>query len=266
VKLKGDLGQIDAGDGLDLKPGVLSLRAQSMGTSGLLTQLPGGSLQSDIAGDLKSLKLAAGLHGATLSVSGDIGSIKITGDVRDGAIRSDGQIGAVNISGDLAANAEGIAMISARGILAPTSIAKALAIGSLTIGGSVDRAQILAGYDRSGAAVNGEAGIGSVFVGANWSASSLAAGARAGDDGFFGTADDVAISPNGPIVSKIASILIKGAASGSAADGDHFGFVAEEIGSFKAGGVKIALSPGAGNDLGGQPVGGPGDLRAREVV
>ena len=62
VQVKGDLGQIDAGDDLTPNPGLLNLSAQSIGRSGLFTQLPGGSLQSDIVGAVKSLKLEARAH------------------------------------------------------------------------------------------------------------------------------------------------------------------------------------------------------------
>jgi hypothetical protein len=67
-------------------------------------------------------------------------------------------------------------------------------------------------------------------------------------------------------VSRIASIVIKGTATGSLIEGDHFGFVAEEIGAFKVGKVKFPLTKGAGNDLAGLSVGEFGDLRVREAT
>ena len=244
VVVKGDLGQIDAGNDLDPRPGLLSLSANSLGRRGLDTQLPGGSLQSEIAGAFKTLKLAGGVQDAALSVSGDIGTIAIKGSVLGSAIRSDGKIGAIKISGDLAASATSAATISARGTLAPASDAKALAIGALSIGGSVDHAQILAGYDRTGAAVNADAGIGRVTVGGNWTASNLAAGVDRGTDGMFGTDDDVLISGGNQIIAKIASIVIKGTATGTEGGTDHFGFVAEQIAAFKVAGAKLTLASG----------------------
>jgi hypothetical protein len=85
------------------------------------------------------------------------------------------------------------------------------------------------------------------------------------DEGFFGTATNTPIPTNGPILARIASIVIKGAATGSTATGDHFGFVAEEIGAFKVGGVKTTLHKGARNDLNGVPIGASDDLTVREV-
>jgi len=109
----------------------------------------------------------------------------------------------------------------------------------------------------------------------DWIASSLVAGVQ--DDGdapfdaFFGDGDDVKIGdPNDApgIVSKIASVLIKGFAAGSATPGDHFGFVAQQIGSFKIGATAFPLQSGSANDLPPDdlPIGITGDLRLREVA
>ena len=266
VRVKGDLGQIDAGDEFTPKRGLLSLNANSLGHSGLATQLAGGSLQSDIAGALKTFRLADGMQDAAISVRGDIGTIAIKGSVLGSAIRSDGKIGAIKISGDLAATATGDATISARGQLAPDSNAKAIAIASLSIGGSVEHAQILAGYDRTGAPDNADAMIGAVSVGHNWIASNLAAGVSAGTDGLFGTDDDMLIFRDNPIVAKIASIVINGAATGTEDATDHFGFVAEQIGAMKVGGRRLSLTLGASNDTVGKSLGSNGDLQVREVA
>jgi hypothetical protein len=266
VLIQGDLGRIDAGNGADRKSGLLSLSADSIGKRGLQSQLPGGSMQSDIAGSLQTLSLSGGMHGSNLSVRGNIGSILIHGRVSGSSIRSDGKIAAINIAGDFAGDAANAAVISARGMLDPVTAGEALAIRSFRIGGSVDHALILAGYDRTGAAVNPDAAIGGIVVAGDWSASSLAAGTKAGADGQFGTDDDALISGDNPLVAKIASIRIKGAAIGSADALERFGFVAEEIGAFKSDGIKLTLTSGASNDLTGLPVGSSGTLTVREVA
>jgi hypothetical protein len=265
IIIKGDLGQIDAGDGQTERPAIGSLSARLLGLDGFAAQLLDSSLHSQLAGSLKSLELVGGLNGANLSVAGDIGVLKVTGDVRDSILASDGKIGAIKITGDLVGSGPGSMLISARGQLAPISNAMALAIGRVQIGGSVSQASILAGFDASGVPISGDARIGAVVVGLNWSASSLAAGVMPNDQGFYGTDDDALITANGPIVSRIASIVIKGTATGTLAAGDHFGFVAEKIGAFKVGKVKLPLTKGAGNDLAGLLVGGHGDLWVREV-
>ncbi len=266
VQLNGDLGRIDAGNGIPATPGIRVLRANSLGSVGLVVQLPGGSSASHIAGTLHTLKLSESLENATLAASDDIGVIKIGGSVLGGAIRSDGRIGSIEISGDLVASEENAATLSAVGITAPKNSAKAVAIGSISIGGSVVSAQILAGYDRSGLAANPEAGIGSVRVGGNWQASDLVAGVISGADGFFGTDDDEPISRQKPIAARIAELVIKGTAVGTAEQNDHFGIVAGQVDRLKADGVRIPLTPGSGNDLGGVLVGTSDDLSVREVI
>ena len=95
-------------------------------------------------------------------------------------------------------------------------------------------------------------------------ASDLAAGVRPGN-GYFGDADDSLIPGGGAIVSRIASITIKGQALGSTAAGDSFGFAAQQIGALKVGGIAFKLTPGASNDLTPLPLGATADLRAREL-
>src|SRR5690606_13635664 len=114
----------------------------------------------------------------------------------------------------------------------------------LSIGGSVDHAQILAGYNRSGEGLNPVAGIDAVIVGRDWIASNLVAGVAVGEDGQFGTDDDLLIGGSSPVAAKIASVIIKGTADGTEAEGDHFGFVASEIRAMRIGGVKHAFDSG----------------------
>jgi hypothetical protein len=156
-----------------------------------------------------------------------------------------------------------------------------LAIGSLTVLGRVELANILAGYDAStngltdgsGAitgAVNGVASIGAVKIGGDWIQSNLVAGSSPGSDNLFGTADDTEIGAEGgeDLVARIASILIAGqvlGTPGTQSTSDHYGFVAEDIGSFAAGGTVFALKPGPSN---GQPplaVSATGDVSLFEV-
>jgi hypothetical protein len=134
------------------------------------------------------------------------------------------------------------------------------------VGGSVRDAFIAAGYDRSGAAVNADASIGTVAA-TRWAASSLVAGVTSGPDGFFGTEDDTLISHDDPIVAKIASVLITGYATGNGQpSANHFGFVAEEIGTFRVRLSKLALKPGPSNDLAGLQLYPTDNLTIREVA
>jgi hypothetical protein len=265
VIVEGDLAQIDAGDSITPQRGVLSLHAQSLGRFGLATQLPGGSLQSDIDGALRKLKISGDITDAAVSVTADVRSVVIAGDVLGGSIRSDAQIGAIRITGNLMASGTHPAIISALGTLAPGSNKQALAIATIRVGGSVDHAEILAGYDHTGAAANADVRIGKIAVRQDWIAGNIVAGAGAGADGFFGTDDDSLISQSNQIIARIASILIHGTAVDTKNETDHFGVVAEHVTSLKSDGTKIHLSPGPSNDLAGVLVSPTDDLTVLEV-
>jgi len=266
VSIKGDLGEIDIGSGSVDTPALRSLSATSLGLDGLNIPFAPSPLQSAINGSLKKLTLLGDMRETELSVTGDIASITIGGDLIESAIRSDSRIGSIRLGGNVSGTTQKSATISAAGVPAPLSDAKAVAIGSIAIGGSVDHAQILAGYDHLGTAINPDASIGAVRVIRDWTASTMAAGAAAGIDGLFGTDDDQAIQGGGSLVAKIASVVIKGEVSGTAAEGDHFGFVAQEIGSFQVSGAKLGLTEGAANDLVAFGVGTTGDTIVREIA
>jgi hypothetical protein len=105
--------------------------------------------------------------------------------------------------------------------------------------------------DAAGGGVNGSAQIGTVKVGGDWTASSLASGATSGN-GIIG----------GSTAGKIANIVITGQVLGRAETDETFGFFAHEIGAFKSHGLALALRSGACNDY-FSPV--PGDNRALAV-
>ena len=99
----------------------------------------------------------------------------------------------------------------------------------------------------------------------NWTGSDIVASARAGADALFGTADDVLLAGGDATIAAIARINIKGAVAGTAAAGDHFGFVAEELGTVKIAGALLPLQIGPQNNPAGLALGGSADARAREV-
>jgi hypothetical protein len=88
-----------------------------------------------------------------------------------------------------------------------------------------------------------------VTVGGNWIASNLVAGAEnILSETNFGDAGDQPISNfgNDVISSSITSIVIGGLVQGTPAQvnaDDHFGFVAEQIGSLTVNGQKYVLNP-----------------------
>jgi hypothetical protein len=212
--------------------------------------------------DAKSIQIRGdligneGLFAASIdSTNGSIKNLKIGGSVvsglntDSGSIRVLGTLGNLTIKGNVIGDDDNAVFISA----AATKDAKAKAFNKVTIGGRVAFANILGGYDTDLDAVNSHAQIGSVSVRGDWIGSNLVAGAISGDTvpENFGTNDD-AIIPNsvpGSLASKIASIVIKGTVIGTTDDtADNFGFVAQEIGKFKLGKNKQALTKGTGND------------------
>ncbi len=135
-------------------------------------------------------------------------------------------------------------IFSASGQAAPTATTD-LAIGKISIGGSVERTQILAGYDVDLNPVNGNAQIGSVSVGSDWIASDLIAGMQDGGTAGFGDAGDTIIGGIGS--AKIARIIVGGIVEGTPGTGDQFGIESHAIGSFKVNGsaILVPVAPGS---------------------
>ena len=106
--------------------------------------------------------------------------------------------------------------------------------------------------------------IGAVKIGGNWTASSLVAGVQdTGGDGF-GVNDALQTTSDDPnLIARIASIAIKGVVVGTSGAGDHFGFVAQQIGSFKSLGFKAHLTAGTDPAIELSPT--TGDLTVREL-
>ena len=195
---------------------------------------------------------------ASISVGGSIisGIDDSTGTLGTSAsIRAGKDIGSLTVKGSIVGNSAAgqlsSVIISAVGQATPGATSD-LAIGKITVGGRVERAQILAGYSTALVATNGNASIGPVKVGSHWIASDLVAGvqddADAALDDAFGDADDQLIPGFGgdALVARIASIAIKGVVIGNASSTfDRFGFTAEQIGSFTASGAKFPLTAGA---------------------
>ena len=211
-------GSIVVGDGLISSVGSGAIKLGSFDASA-----SGGTGTIEVHGRLTGLTVAGLLKGATVHVADDLRSLTV-GSLAD-------------------------AIVTARGT-AVQGDRSDVAIGKVTVKGSVENSQILAGYSISGAPVNADAQIGAVKVGGSWSASDLVAGASDLGNNGFGNADDVkAPGTDRPgIVSRIASVVIGGAVSGTSAETnatDHFGFVAQQIGAFKANGVSLSLNPTA---------------------
>lgn len=234
--------------------------ADSTGVLSMRTAEKGIKIGGDIIGG--SVSDTASLNGSgyiQTTASGNIFSLFVGGSIfagqdtstgellRSGAVIADA-IGDVTVKGSLVGNVSSggttrVTISAGFGVTTPTT---EVVIKSLTIGGSVKNTDILGGY-YDGLGVNRTAQIGAVKVKGDWIESNLVAGVQnaTNSPANFGDNLDVLITPTGPnpaVVAKIASISIGGQVIGSATG--HFGFVAQQIGSFKAAGFTAKLTAG----------------------
>jgi hypothetical protein len=190
-------------------------------------------------------------------------AVTIGGSLLGGRIKSNYALGSVAIGGNVIGTVANPALITARG-----NFSSDVAIARLSVAGRVEHALIRAGVDSVGANLNADAQIGTVTVGGDWIASSIAAGAAAGPNGYFGDGDDCKFAGNNVkdvagSKSRVASVTIGGQVLGTVGGVDHFGIVAETIGTVKIGGTTLALTDGNGND--DIAVGVTGDFRVNEI-
>jgi hypothetical protein len=198
---------------------------------------------------------------ASVTIAGSLiaGSDASTSEIdRSGAIVAGDDLGPLKIGGSIVGNSTNPALIIARGQKGSTTTGFDTAIASLSVGGDVRFAKILAGFTIIQNPSNADASIGAVTVGRDWVASSLVAGAtnRGADDAAggtginrdnvnFGDGHDVHQSGGSvTLIARIAKISIKGDVGGSFAPGDHFGFVAQQIDKLKIGTQTFTLAPG----------------------
>src|SRR5581483_10516141 len=235
-----------------------------------------------ISGDVLG---GSGASSGNIFTSSNLTSLTIGGSLVAGTGSSSGQVdvtggsGAITIGKNIAGNASVLAEIQVRGNNA-VGAKPSIAITSLTVGGRVDHALIVGG-SANNSFDNPDAQIGAVKVGGDWIDSNLVAGAKnvgadgadgGGDDNInFGDTHDAVMNGtnDAQVTSKIASITIGGHVSGTAGGSDHFGFVSQEIGSFKVAGTAFNLTPGPSNDTSTSStqlvVGVTGDVTIHEV-
>jgi hypothetical protein len=203
-----------------------------------------------------------------------IGNVSIRGDIKAGldesanasllnnaAIRAEMNIANLNVGGSILGTPETRVLITGKSGAFGTAAKTDIAINSVKVGGNVYYTNILAGYDwrsqdlvssTSTGALNVDAQFGNLNVQGDWMGSNLAVGAKAGDDGLLGTQDDVRIVPGGagpPINAVLKSVVIGGQVLATPDLTDRYGFVAEEIKSFRVGGIKYSLKPEFRNDV-----------------
>jgi hypothetical protein len=145
----------------------------------------------------------------------------------------------------------------------------AVAIRSVTVGGSVGLLNIGAGYQLytnpgSNNGSTADVQIGRISVGGDWAGSSVFCGVSA-PFVAVGVGNDTLLPGGQPgIIARIGSVVIKGAVNGTTSAANATAFLAEEIGSFSVNGAKLPLKPlGQAKDR--FVIGGSGNVRIYEV-
>jgi hypothetical protein len=236
VKVAGDLGRINAGANGFLLPAVKTLSVYSLGQNGAQSQNPTEINDlSLVFGTIGKLNVQTNVESARL-LAGKIGDVKIGGDVHNSTFF---------LTGDGA----------------PKTNAAAVALKSFSVRGDFDHSAIRGGVFLSG---NPDVALGRIMIGGDLIASNITAGVTAGNDQLLATDDDAVYSGgSATIVSRIASVVIKGQAIGTAEPGGRFAIEAEQIGRVQVGAAKLFLNKAAKDKM--YVLGGTGDLFVNEV-
>lgn len=238
----------------------------------------GGSLVNDLP-ESNAIQTNAG----SIYSDGRIAGVAIGGSIMTGldfnpddnlalnaSIIAVDDIGSIKVGGGISGTHSTFVTIAARGQEVPGD-KRDLAIGKISVGGDVAYTHIWAGVSYSETGMffmfNGDASIGAVKIGGSWTASSISAGVDP-INGQFGDMDDLIVPGSNPeLIARIASITIGGQVVGThlnVAPTDHYGFVAQQIGSFKAGGVIAKLTGVTDSPVHLSPI--TDDVAIREVA
>ena len=261
VTVDGKLGKVTVGGDLVGDPGAGAALLATFSNGGSIVAAAGTGgipVGAFTAGSVGSFNVKGNMNGGSVGADGDIGSVNVGNDFNGGAIAAGGQVQVVKVFGKLKSDdPTAPAVVAALARLGSTKAAGSVAIDRLEIRGDVENAQILLGYkkeDLNGQTVyngkNPDASSGKVVIGGDWIASSLVAGVfDATADGFGQNDAIIEGDVTTRIVARIASVVIKGNATGSATAGDHFGIVAQEVGKLSIAGETIALNKDGKDDL-----------------
>jgi len=252
VTVQGNLGGIDAGDGVTT-PGLASLSVQTMGAYGTTTQAP-GSLESDVLGPLGVLTVVGNIDGAFINVSGGsagtIGQVNVGGSLVGGAADYSGEIsasgdvgdvGGVTVGGSLDGGAGfGTGAILPGGNLGPVKIGGGVVGSGGACSGSIFAAGNVAGVTVGGALSSGAGDVSGAIV-ANGNMGQVTIGK--GVQGAAGLCSGSILAGG-----TLAGVTVGGALSGG--PGEYSG---EIVDSGDLGPVKITGNlQGAGGEFSGE--------------
>lgn len=258
--------------------GVVTIAGNVVGTSDFSAGIfAGGNFRRVVVGG--ALRGGAGQFSGFIGCLGNLGSARVTGNIEGGggtasaslvagkriasvwvggsilggaglgagSIRAGDNLGTMTIRHNLVGTVTNPVIISGRGQAIPSTTSD-IAITRIYVGGWVEFANILAGYDAFQVPVNADAQIGTITVAGNWRGGCIVAGVHPGLDWRYGTADDLIIAGGSEgITARIGAITL-GQAQSTPGSGDNFGIVSEAVGSLTIGGVPRVLKLGPHND------------------
>ena len=192
------------------------------------------SKASLLAETISKMKVGGDAKSASIIATKGMGSFSMLGNFQNSSMFSEGNIKAVKVAGKMVSDDPNN----------PSTITARNKLNVLIVNGDVEHAQILVGYNKDEQPVNPDAHIGRVLVKGDWIASSLVAGvADVTNDGFGGNDAVIAGDTTPDVLSRIASVVIKGNASGSITAGDQYGITAQAIGKLTIAGTAVDLDP-----------------------
>ncbi len=211
-------------------------------TDGLDDYLEGGNPFPSgmlLAQKIAKMKIGGEMKSASIGLTKGLGSFSVLGNFDKSSLFSDGGIKKLKVGKMISDDAN-----------APSTMTARNKIDSLVVKGDVENAHILVGYNADEQPVNADAKVGRVVVKGDWIGSSLTAGIADSTNDGFGRNDTVIAGDSTPtVLSRIASVVIKGSASGTAGGADHFGITAQQIGKVSIGGERITLDPDEIDDV-----------------
>jgi hypothetical protein len=203
--------------------------------------------QVSIGGDLRA---GSGNGSGYVSVSGTednpfLQSITINGSIRSGLISSTGDIGSVVVHHSILGSASHHAIIEADGVEQADGVPfQPATLASVTIAQDVFWTDFLIGTKNSIA--DDVASVGNLSVGRNWGSNNLIVGFGAGNDGQYGTNDDVQWNANVP--SLVDQIFIQGKIANTSGSTSTYLLLAGQFNSLNINGQPQSLNAGSGND------------------
>lgn len=242
VTIKGDIGQITAGDGDETHLAIEKLTAHSVALRGLATQNNTGNVNSVINGSIGAITTDSDYEGVFF-VTGSIGSFTVGGTFigdpnSNGVVNTTGNIGKISIAGDFRG-----------GFNANTGyITVGGSIGDISIGGS-----FVGGGGENSGSIKSAGSIGDIFIGGSMVQTTegnafIKAQTGIGDITIHGSLEGGEI---GNFAGDIGNVTVGGSLHGKA--GFQSGFI---VATGNIGNVKV------GGDLVGSTTGGSGSIYA----